>query len=152
MFQTGEETRTYASKFPATTRNQAELRGSVLVPVLVLTCRYLTGDRRSEKQESREYGEKCIHVPGRVRVSVSSSFPPSKVSPLEFVRVPFSLRLCLVAHYSSGCCTEPLHSPLSPLSLFSLPTGSRGHHTLSHAERGSARVRARRGESERSHV
>lgn len=43
----------------------------LIFPVFVLTCRYLAGDVtycRKEKQESQEYGEKCIHVLKRGRV------------------------------------------------------------------------------------
>lgn len=41
-----------------------------ILRVLALTCRNLSGDVPKcgkEKQESREYGGKCIHVLNRVR-------------------------------------------------------------------------------------
>ena len=148
-----------------------------LSALLVLTCRYLTGDVsncRQEKQESREHREKCIHVFKRGRaLAVRNSFPPSP-TPKSFLFFffffppPLLLRPLLPRlRVSSGSlfsalflllsAVQPLHTLLSPgFCLFCFQRAlSRGHHTLFHAEGvreregGRARERERERESQR---
>lgn len=127
-------------------------------PLFVLTCRYLAGDvtnRREERQESQEYGEKCIHVVKRGRLLSLKQFSPRgkvfllRVSPSSPPSSLFFSSLFCGLLFLLMLWIQPLHSLLSPVSLFSLPTGSRGHYTLFHAEWGSARERQRASERER---
>lgn len=144
-----------ASKLSFATTKTAQTADCVFL--LALTCRYLAGDRREEKQESQEYGEKCIHVSKRGRVRVWNSFPPRKSFFLRLLRAQPPVSLCLVGYYSS-CCRGlwlPILSFLRFLSFRFLRTladatlcftrreGARTSHGEREGERESARARAR---------
>lgn len=118
--------------------------------LLVLTCRYLTGDCRKEKQESQEHREKCIHGLKRCRVSVWNSFSPPKsffprvsLSPVFYFTLSWVISPPGVVNWASP------FSPFSGLSLFASYRLSRTPHFVSRGEgarttRERERERARR--------
>lgn len=118
------------------------------------TCRHLTGDDpsgREEKQESQETGEKCIHVPQRGRTSKPENCFPQLFqkfcfsTPQRCSSVVSSVYCCgidaiseclFVIPAAEVCSGAPFSLSLPPAGcLVSISTGARGRYYTARSER-----------------